>query len=79
MEPQIILFDFAGLMVFHLIYSAWRISAYKVNRTTLINMKMKTDRYDSPSIEILRIEVEQTILTTSITGEDINEWEDMQN
>ena len=42
-------------------------------------MKMKTDRYDSPSIEILRIEVEQTILTTSITGEDINEWEDMQN
>ena len=40
---------------------------------------MKTDRYDSPSIEILRIEVEQTILTTSITGEDINEWEDMQN
>lgn len=38
---------------------------------------METDIYESPSIEILTIEVEQAILTTSLTGEGINEWEDM--
>ena len=40
-------------------------------------MKMKGTRYESPEIEILTVEVDQTILTTSFTGEDINEWEDM--
>ena len=38
---------------------------------------METDRYESPALEILIIQVEQAILTTSLTGEGINEWEDM--
>ena len=38
---------------------------------------METDRYESPAIEILIIQVEQAILSTSFTGENINEWEDM--
>lgn len=38
---------------------------------------MKKERYESPSIEILKLELEQEILTSSFTGEDINEWEDM--
>ena len=38
---------------------------------------MKKERYESPSIEIMKLELEQEILTSSFTGEDINEWEDM--
>ena len=47
------------------------------NIITLIRSKMETDRYESPALEILIIQVEQAILTTSLTGEGINEWEDM--
>lgn len=39
--------------------------------------KMETDRYESPAMEIVEMEVEQPILSGSFTGEDINEWEDM--
>jgi hypothetical protein len=39
--------------------------------------KMETDRYESPAIEFLRMELEQAIFSTSFTGEGINEWEDM--
>ena len=38
---------------------------------------MKKERYESPSIEIMKLELEQEILTSSFTGEDINEWDDM--
>ena len=38
---------------------------------------METDRYESPAIEILELEVEQTVMSGSFTGENINEWEEM--
>jgi hypothetical protein len=38
---------------------------------------MEIDRYESPAIEIIKMHVEQVILASSFTGEDINEWEDM--
>lgn len=38
---------------------------------------MKKERYETPAIGILMFEAEQTIMTTSFTGEGINEWEDM--
>lgn len=38
---------------------------------------MKTDRYESPAIEIIEMEVGQAVLSGSFTGEGINEWEDM--
>ena len=47
------------------------------NFNNIMNMKMEDVRYESPQIEILRMEVAQTILTASFTGEGINEWEEM--
>jgi hypothetical protein len=38
---------------------------------------MEKDRYESPAVEILKMELEQAILSASFTGEDINQWEDM--
>jgi len=38
---------------------------------------MKTERYESPAIEIIEMEVGQAVLSGSFTGEGINEWEDM--
>ena len=38
---------------------------------------MENEKYQSPSVEIRKVEVDQPILTASFTGEDINEWEDM--
>ena len=43
----------------------------------IMNMKMEDVRYESPQIEILRMEVAQTILSASFTGEGINEWKEM--
>ena len=43
----------------------------------IINENMQTDRYESPTIEILKMQAEQAIFVTSLTGEGINEWEDM--
>lgn len=33
--------------------------------------------YKSPKVEILKMEVAQTILSGSFTGEGINEWQEM--
>ena len=33
--------------------------------------------YESPAVEILKMQLEQAVLTSSFTGEDIYEWEDM--
>ena len=33
--------------------------------------------YESPQVEIVKIETEQPVLSSSFTGEGINEWEDM--
>lgn len=33
--------------------------------------------YESPAVEIIKMTVEQTVLSSSFTGEDINDWEDM--
>ena len=38
---------------------------------------MKNDKYESPVIEIVKIELNQAVLVGSFTGENINEWEDM--
>lgn len=38
---------------------------------------MEMDKYESPAVEILNMTVEQTVLSSSFTGEDINDWEDM--
>ena len=38
---------------------------------------MENEKYDSPSVEIIKVEVDQPILTSSFTGEDIYEWEEM--
>ena len=38
---------------------------------------MVKDNYESPAVEILKMQLEQAILTSSFTGEDIYEWEDM--
>ena len=37
---------------------------------------METDRYESPRAEIMTLELDQAILSTSFTGEGINDWED---
>lgn len=38
---------------------------------------METEKYESPAIEIIEMEVGQAVLSGSFTGEGINEWEDM--
>ncbi len=38
---------------------------------------MKNDRYESPNVEIIKMQVEQSLLISSVAGEDIYEWEDM--
>lgn len=38
---------------------------------------MENEKYKSPEIEILNMEAEHTILISSITGEEIYDWEDM--
>lgn len=38
---------------------------------------MKADRYESPEMEILEMEIGQAVLSGSFTGEGINEWKEM--
>lgn len=38
---------------------------------------MEKEKYESPSVEIISVAIDQPVLTGSFTGEDINEWEDM--
>ena len=38
---------------------------------------METVKYESPEIEIIKMQVEQSLLISSVAGEDIYEWEDM--
>ena len=38
---------------------------------------MEIDNYRSPEVEIIEMQAEQGILSSSFTGEDINDWEDM--
>lgn len=38
---------------------------------------MENEKYESPCVEIIKVEVDQPILTSSFTGEDIYEWEEM--
>lgn len=33
--------------------------------------------YESPRMQTIEINAEQAVLSTSLTGEGINEWEDM--
>ena len=34
-------------------------------------------RYESPRVEIIEMKVEQSLLVSSFTGEDIDGWENM--
>ena len=38
---------------------------------------MEIERYESPVTEIVGVQVEQTVLSSSFTGENISKWEDM--
>jgi hypothetical protein len=38
---------------------------------------METVNYESPEIEIIKMQVEQAVLSSSFTGEDIYDWEEM--
>lgn len=38
---------------------------------------MENNRYESPNVEIIKMQVEQSLLISSVAGEDIVEWEDM--
>ena len=49
------------------------------NIKVLKGKNMENEKYESPYVEIIKVEVDQPILTSSFTGEDINEWEDMFN
>lgn len=41
-------------------------------------MKMETKKvYESPRSEIVKMETEQVVLVTSLTGESISGWENM--
>jgi len=40
-------------------------------------MKKEVIDYESPKMEIVEIQVEQALLSASLTGEGINDWEDM--
>ena len=40
-------------------------------------MNMENDRYESPKVEIIKMQVEQSLLISSVAGEDIYEWEDI--
>jgi hypothetical protein len=45
--------------------------------TILKGNNMENEKYESPYVEIIKVVVDQPILTASFIGEDINEWEDM--
>lgn len=67
-------------MVFDLKYTClWsfsrRITAYKTN--IKMNVMKNSAVYESPRSEIVKMETEQVVLVTSITGESIEGWEDM--
>lgn len=49
----------------------------RLNYNELKDKIMKNVKYESPSVEIINLVVDQPILTSSFAGEDINEWEDM--
>lgn len=38
---------------------------------------MEIGKYESPEVEIIEMMAEQTVLSASLTGEDIYDWEDM--
>ena len=40
-------------------------------------MKKEVIDYESPKMEIVGIQVEQALLSASLTGEGINDWDDM--
>ena len=40
-------------------------------------MNMERLKYESPEVEIIEMQVEQAVLSSSFTGEDIYDWEDM--
>ena len=67
-------------MVFDLIYTClWsfsrRITVYIAN--IKMNVMKQSVLYESPKLEIVEMNTEQTVLVASLTGESISRWEDM--
>lgn len=67
-------------MVFDLIYTClWsfsrRITVYITN--IKMNVMKQSVLYESPKLEIVEMNTEQTVLVASLTGESISRWEDM--
>ena len=54
-----------------------RSAAKEAFKVQLKKINMKNDKYESPAIEIVKIELNQAVLVGSFTGENIKEWEDM--
>ena len=38
---------------------------------------MENNRYKSPEIEVIQMSAEQAVMISSLSGEGINDWEDM--
>ena len=67
-------------MVFDLKYTClWsfsrRITVYIAN--IKMNVMKQSVLYESPKLEIVEMNTEQTVLVASLTGESISRWEDM--
>ena len=54
-----------------------RVVRPKRDCVTIKKMNMEIDNYRSPEVEIIEMQAEQAILSSSFTGEDINDWEVM--
>ena len=54
-----------------------RVVRQKRDCVNIKKMNMEIDNYRSPEVEIIEMQAEQAILSSSFTGEDINDWEDM--
>ena len=64
------------MMVFGLICCAYGYQPGSYVKLLKIKI-MEIERYESPMAEIVGVQVEQTVLSSSFTGENISKWEDM--
>ena len=74
-----ILFCFADTLVFRLLCAHQRLFCREgrcVNNYEFNVLKMEKI-YESPRMEVVAIDIEQSMLCASLAGEGINEWEDM--
>lgn len=53
----------------------WQFTTQKFRN--IKDQNMENYRYESPKVEIIKMHIEQAVLASSFTGEDINTWEEM--